>query len=73
MFAKNAAPDKYVYQARSQNLNTVPQNFIKVFKVSDVTANDVIQKKQHRLRKEKLQIFHSNHYCIFSIKLLKKT
>ena len=70
MFAKNAAPDKYVYQARSQNLNTVPQNFMKVFKVSDVTANDVIQKKQHRLRKEKLQI---SHISIFNIKLLKKT
>ena len=70
MFAKNAAPDKYVYQARSQNLKAVPQNFMKVFKVSDVTANDVIQKKQHRLRKEKLQI---SHISIFNIKLLKKT
>ena len=54
MFAKNAAPDKYVYQACSQSLKAVPQNFMKVFKVGDITANDVIQKKQHRLRKEKL-------------------
>ena len=49
---------------------------MKVFKVDDVTANDVIQKKNHLLRKENLQISHSNHYClisIFSIKLLKKT
>ena len=54
----------------------VARNFMKVFKIDDVTANDVKQKKQHLLRKEKLQIPHSNHYClisIFSIKLLKKT
>ena len=43
---------------------------MEVFKVDDVKANDIIQKKQHRLRKEKLQIFHIS---IFSIKLLKKT
>ena len=49
---------------------------MEVFKVDDVTANDVIQEKQHLLRKEKLQIVNSNHYClisIFSIKLLRKT
>ena len=49
---------------------------MEVFKVDDVTANDVMQKKQRILRKEKLQISHSNRYClisIFSIKLLKKT
>ena len=65
-----------VKQGRSKNLKAVPQNFIEVFKVDDVTANDVIQRKQHLLRKEKLQIPHSNHYClisIFSIKWLKKT
>ena len=48
---------------------------MEVFKVDDVTANDVIQEKQHLLRKENLQISHSNHYClisIFSIKLLKR-
>ena len=35
---------------------------MEVFKVDDVTANDVIPKKQYRLRKEKLQISHNNHY-----------
>ena len=53
------------------NLKAVPQNFMEVFKF-----DDIIQKKQHGLRKEKLQISHTNHYCqisIFSIKLLKKT
>ena len=62
-------------QGRSHNLKTVPQNFVEVFNVDDVTANGVIQKKQHLLRKEKLQTSYSNHYClisIFTIKLLKK-
>ena len=48
---------------------------MEVFNVDDVTANGVIQKKQHLLRKEKLQTSYSNHYClisIFTIKLLKK-
>ena len=36
---------------------------MEIFKVDDITANDVIQKKQHHLRKEKLQISQSNHYC----------
>ena len=48
---------------------------MELFKVDDVTANDVIQKKQQFLRKQKLQNCHSNQYClviIFSIKLLKK-
>ena len=64
------------YQGHSQNLKAVTRNFMEVFIVDDVTVNDVIQKKKHLLRKEKLQISHSNHYClisIFSIKLLKKT
>ena len=53
-----------LFQGRSQNLKAAPQNFMEVFKVVDVTANDVIQKKQHRLRKEKLQISRSNSpYC----------
>ena len=59
-----------------QNLKAVAKNFMEVFIVDEVTANDVIRKKQHLLIKEKLQISHSNHYCligIFSIKLLKKT
>ena len=62
-------------QGRSQNLKAVPDNFMEFFNVDDVNANDVIQKKQHLLRKENLQICHSNHYClvsIFSIKLLKR-
>ena len=47
---------------------------MEVFIVDDVTANDVMQEKQHLLRKETLQISHSNQYClinIFRIKLLK--
>ena len=51
-----------LWQGRSQNLKAVPQNLMEVFKVDDVTANDVIQKKQYRLRKEKLQVSHNNHY-----------
>ena len=54
---------KQASQGRSQNLKAVPQNFMEIFKVDDITANDVIQKKQHHLRKEKLQISQSNHYC----------
>ena len=54
----------YCSQWRSQNLKAVPQNFMENFKVDDVTTNDVIlKKKQRRLRKEKLHISHSNHYC----------
>ena len=39
-------------QGRSQNLKAVPQHIMEVFKVDDVTANDVIQKKQHLLGKK---------------------
>ena len=62
-------------QGSSQILKAVPQNFMEVFKVDDVTTNDVMQEKQHLLRKENLPISHSSHYClisIFSIKLLKR-
>ena len=45
------------FQGRSQNLKAVPQNFMEVFKVDDVTANDVIQEKKHLLRKEKTYRF----------------
>ena len=31
-------------QGHSQNLKAVPQNFVEIFVVDDVTANDVIQK-----------------------------
>ena len=47
-------------QRRSQNLKEVPQNFTEVFNTDDVTANDVIQRNQHRKEKNKLE-FHSNH------------
>ena len=36
----------YVH-GRSQNLKEVPQNFMEVFNVDDVSANDAIQKNQH--------------------------
>ena len=35
-------------QRRNQNLKEVPQNFMKVFSIDDVTANEVIQRNQHR-------------------------
>ena len=35
-------------QRRSQNLKEVPQNFMKAFSIDDVTANEVIQRNQHR-------------------------
>ena len=38
-------------QGRSQISKAVSQIFMKVFKVNDVTANDVIQENQHRYRK----------------------
>ena len=47
-------------QGLIQNLKEVPQNFTKVFNIDDVTANDVIQRNQHRKEKNKLE-FHSNH------------
>ena len=36
----------------SQNLKEVPQNFTEVFNIDDVTANDVIQRNQHRKEKK---------------------
>ena len=39
-------------QGRSQNLKEVPQNFTEVFNIDDVTANDVIQRNQHRKEKK---------------------
>ena len=39
-------------QGRSENLKKVPRNFIEVFNVDDVTANDAIQKNQHRYREK---------------------
>ena len=39
-------------QGRSQNLKEVPLNFTEVFNIDDVTANDVIQRNQHRKGKQ---------------------
>ena len=39
-------------QGRSQNLKEVPQNLTEVFNIDDVTANDVIQRNQHRKGKQ---------------------
>ena len=35
-------------QGRSQNLKEITQNFTEVFNIDDVTANEVIQRNQHR-------------------------
>ena len=49
-------------QGRSQNLKDVPQNFTEVFNIDDVTANDVIQRNQHRKEKQiNLSCIVSNH------------
>ena len=40
-------------QGRNQNLKEVPQNYTDFFNVDDVTANDVIQRKQHCKEKKK--------------------
>ena len=34
--------EKIKAQGRSQNLKSVPQNFMEVFEVDDITGNDVI-------------------------------
>ena len=39
-------------QGRSQNLKEIPQNFTEVFNIDGVTANDLIQRKQHRKEKK---------------------
>ena len=39
-------------QGRSQNLKEVPQNFRDVFDIDDLTANDIIQRNQHRKEKK---------------------
>ena len=35
-------------QGRSQNSREVPQNFVEVLNIDDVTGNDIIQRNQHR-------------------------
>ena len=47
-------------QGRSQNLKEVPQNFLEVLNIDDVTANDVIQ-RNHIAKKKNQLAFHSNH------------
>ena len=39
-------------QGRSKNLKEVSQNFMEVFNIDDVTANDVIQRNKHRKEKK---------------------
>ena len=51
----------YKWQGCSQNLKAVTQNFMEVFKVDDVTANYVIQKKTTSLKKRKTT---DNHIVI---------
>ena len=41
-----------MYQGRSQNLREVPQNFTEFFNIDDVTANDVMQRNEHRKEKK---------------------
>ena len=43
-----------VTQGRNQNLKEVPQNFMEVVDIGEVTANDVIQRNQHRKEKKNL-------------------
>ena len=46
---KTMKPNGFInrLQGRSQNLKEVPQNITEAFNVDDVTANDVIRRKQH--------------------------
>ena len=41
-----------VKQGRSQNLKEVPQSFTDVFIIDNATANDIIQRNQHRKEKK---------------------
>ena len=43
-------------QGRSQNLNEVPQNFMEVFNIDDVTANGIIQRNQHLKEKKMINL-----------------
>ena len=52
------------FHARSQNSKEVPRNFAEVFNIDDVTANDVIQRNQHRKEKKNL-----NSIVIIDVKL----
>ena len=48
-------------QRHSQNLKEVFQNFTELFDTDDVTANDVIQRNQHRNEKNNKLQFQNNH------------
>ena len=50
-----------VKQGRSQNLKEVPQNLTDAF-IDNATANDIIQRNQHRKEKKQLE-FHNNNCC----------
>ena len=53
-----AAFQNYTYtqkQGRSQNLKEVLQNFTEVVNADDVTANDIIPRKQH-LKEKKIDL-----------------
>ena len=52
---------RYWDQERSHDLKEVLQNFMENFNIDDVTANDVIQRNQHRQEKKNKLEFHSNH------------
>ena len=39
-------------QGRSQNSREVPQNFVEVLNIDDVTGNEIIQGNQHRKEKK---------------------
>ena len=51
---KTMKPNGFInrLQGRSQNLKEVPQNITEAFNVDDVTANDVIRRKQHPKEKK---------------------
>ena len=40
------------FHGRSQNSKEVPRNFTEVLNIDEVTANDVIQRNQHRKEKK---------------------
>ena len=51
-------------KGRSKNLKAVSKNFPEIFNVDDVTANDVIQRNQHRKEEKYL-----NSIVITDVKL----
>ena len=43
---------KLEMQGSSQNLTEAPQSFTEVFNIDDATANNIIQRNQHRKEKK---------------------